>query len=168
MSTSHEGDNGSSSELRERATAAAAPEVRADPADPTSSADSADPADPADPGRRSAAAPPGEPVYLPDFVAALPEQVWYLTASGQEMWCRRPYGFFFSTSEAAVAFAATLGSAFELSPIGVNSKEIISGEAVAALRQLGVHRLFIDPGIDPQSGDVFGRILRLEPAGPLQ
>lgn len=162
MSTSHEGDNGSASDLGERATAAAASEVRTDPADPTSSANAADP------GRRSAAVPPGEPVYLPDFVAALPEQVWYLTASGQEMWCRRPYGFFFSTSEAAVAFAATLGSAFELSPIGVNSKEIISGEAVAALRQLGVHRLFIDPGIDPQSGDVFGRILRLEPAGPLQ
>lgn len=113
-------------------------------------------------------APSGEPVHLPDFVAALPEQIWYLTASGQEMWCRRPYGFFFSTSAAAIAFAATLGSTFELSPIGVNSKELVSREAVEAMRQLGVHRLFIDPRIDPQSGDVFGRILRLEPAGPLQ
>jgi len=113
-------------------------------------------------------APSGEPVHLPDFVAALPEQIWYLTASGQEMWCRRPYGFFFSTSDAAVAFAEALGSAFELSPIGVNSKELVSHEAVEAMRQLGVHRLFIDPRIDPHSGDVFGRILRLEPAGPLQ
>lgn len=113
-------------------------------------------------------APAGEPVHLPDFVAALPEQIWYLTASGQEMWCRRPYGFFFSTSSAATAFATALGSAFELSPIGVNSKELVSAEAVEAMRQLGVHRLFIDPRIDPQSGDVFGRILRLEPAGPLQ
>lgn len=113
-------------------------------------------------------APSGAPVHLPDFVAALPEQIWYLTASGQEMWCRRPYGFFFSTSSAATAFATALGSAFELSPIGVNSKELVSAEAVEAMRQLGVHRLFIDPRIDPQSGDVFGRILRLEPAGPLQ
>ena len=107
--------------------------------------------------------PSTEAVKLPDFVAYLPEQIWYLTSSGQEMWCRRPYGFFFSTSDAAVAFAATLGSAFELTPIGVNSKELVSSEGVDAMRRLGVHRIFIDPRIDPQSGDVFGRILRIEP-----
>ena len=106
---------------------------------------------------------PGEKdLHLPDFVALLPEQIWYLTSTGQEMWCRRPYGFFFSSSDAAVAFAATLGSAFELSPIGVNSKELVSSEGIEAMRRLGVHRLFIDPSIDPTSGDVFGRILRLE------
>lgn len=105
---------------------------------------------------------------LPDFVALLPEQIWYLTSTGQEMWCRRPYGFFFSSSEAAIAFAATLGSSFELSPIGINSKELVSSDGIDAMRRLGVHRLFIDPSIDPESGDVFGRILRLEAPPTLQ
>ncbi len=152
-----------------------APPERAELGELAQSAESAQPAESAAPAVSAGAsqpaygsAPSGEPVHLPDFVAALPEQIWYLTASGQEMWCRRPYGFFFSTSEAASAFARALGSAFELSPIGVNSKELVSREAVEAMRQLGVHRLFIDPRIDSQSGDVFGRILRLEPAGPLQ
>ncbi len=107
--------------------------------------------------------PAGEALKLPDFVAYLPEQIWYLTSSGQEMWCRRPYGFFFSTSELAVAFAATIGSSFDLNPIGVKSKELVSSEGVDAMRRLGVHRIFIDPQIDPQTGDVFGRILRIEP-----
>lgn len=108
------------------------------------------------------------PLQLPDFVALLPEQIWYLTSSGKEMWCRRPYGFFFSSSEAALAFAQTLGSEFTLSPIGVNAKELVSSEGIDAMRRLGVHRLFIDPSIDPQTGDVFGRILRLEAPPTLQ
>ena len=106
--------------------------------------------------------PSTEAVKLPDFVAYLPDQIWYLTSSGQEMWCRRPYGFFFSSSELAVAFAATIGSAFELNPIGVQSKELVSSVGIDAMRRLGVHRIFIDPQTDPASGDVFGRILRIE------
>lgn len=105
---------------------------------------------------------------LPDFVALLPEQIWYLTSTGTEMWCRRPYGFFFSSSEAAVAFAEALGSTFSLSPIGVSSKELVSSDGIDAMRRLGVHRLFIDPSIDPKTGDVFGRILRLEAPPTLQ
>jgi hypothetical protein len=107
--------------------------------------------------------PGKQAVALPDFIALLPDHIWYLTSSGQEMWCRRPYGFFFSTSEAAVAFAAQVGSAFDLTPIGVSSKELVSQQGIDAMRQLGVHRLFIDPRIEPTSGDVFGRILRIEP-----
>lgn len=111
----------------------------------------------------SAAADAADIVQVPDFVSYLAEQVWYLTESGREMWCRRPYGFFFSSSEAAARFAESMGSAFALTPIGIQSKELVSSEGIAGLRRLGVTRLFIDPSIDPQSGDVFGKILRIEP-----
>ena len=102
-------------------------------------------------------------VAPPDFVSFLPERVWYLTQTGQDMWCRRPYGFFFTSSEAAVAFAARVGRAFELSPIGVASKELVSAEGIEALRRLEVTRVFVDPRIDDATGDVFGTILRLAP-----
>lgn len=124
---------------------------------------------PAPPGPPDVAAPEArtdartDAPQLPDFVSYLPDQIWYLTESGHEMWCRRPYGFFFSSSEAASRFAGELGSAFSLMPIGLKSKELISQEAVDAMRRIGVTRLFIDPRIDPQSGDVFGKILRIEP-----
>lgn len=100
---------------------------------------------------------------LPDFVSFLPDRVWYLTASGQDMWCRRPYGFFFTTSDAASAFAEKMGSEHPLSPIGVQSKELVSSEGVAAMRRLAVTRLFVDPNVDPATGEVYGTILRLEP-----
>jgi hypothetical protein len=100
---------------------------------------------------------------LPDFVSYLPERVWYLTQSGRDMWCRRPYGFFFSSSEAAVAFAQAMGTELSLEPIGVASKELISDEGIAAMRRLDVTRIFVDPRIDPGSGDVFGTILRIAP-----
>lgn len=99
---------------------------------------------------------------LPDFVSFLPERVFYLTQSGTEMWCRRPYGFFFTSSEAATAFARAMGTQFELVPIGVGSKELVSSEGIDGVRRLGVTRLFIDPAIDPASGEVYGKILRLE------
>src|SRR5688572_13910041 len=92
----------------------------------------------------------------------LPDVVWYLTQNGRDMWCRVPYGFFFSTHEAAAAFAPKLGTAFELSPVGVPSKALISEEGLAAMRQLNVTRVFVDPEIDPATGDVHGRILRIE------
>jgi hypothetical protein len=78
------------------------------------------------------------------------------------MWCRRPYGFFFSTSEAAATSAAEM-SELELVPIGVSARELVSEEGVAALRRLDVSRVFIDPHRDPTSGDVFGTILRISP-----
>ena len=101
---------------------------------------------------------------IPDFVSYLPERVWYLTHSGQDMWCRRPHGFFFSSSEAAVAFAVAIGSTFELQPIGVASRELVSDEGIDAMRRLNVTRIFVDPRVDPDTGDVFGTILHIAPA----
>ena len=100
---------------------------------------------------------------IPDFVSYLPERVWYLTSNGQDMWCRRPYGFFFTTSEAAERFGVSMGTAFSLAPIGVASKELISSEGIDAFRKLDVTRIFLDPRIDEATGDVFGTILRITP-----
>src|SRR5690349_7675051 len=91
-----------------------------------------------------------------DFVSFLPEVVWYLTQDGKDMWCRRPYAFFFSTNDGALAFARTMGTGFSLQPIGIASKELVSEEGIAALRGLQVTRVFIDPEVDASSGDVFG------------
>ncbi len=100
---------------------------------------------------------------IPDFVSFLPDRVWYLTHNGQDMWCRRPHGFFFTTSQAAVDFAAALGTEFELQPIGVASKELVSAEGIEAMERLALTRLFVDPRFDPATGDVFGTILRIAP-----
>ena len=97
---------------------------------------------------------------LAEFIAALPERLYYLTTTGRDMWCRRPYGFFFTTSEAAAEFARAM-SELKLSPIGVAARELVSEEGIAALRKLEVHRVFIDPRRDEKTGDVFGTILRL-------
>ena len=104
---------------------------------------------------------------IPDFVSYLSDLVWYLTESGRDMWCRRPHGFFFTSSEAAVAFAAAIGTAHDLQPIGVASKELVSEQGIAAMSDLGVTRIFVDPRIDPESGDVFGTILRIARTAPL-
>jgi hypothetical protein len=98
---------------------------------------------------------------MPEPLEVLPEVVWYLTSNGRDMWCRAPYGFFFSTAEGAKSFAR-LQSELELTPIGVQSKQLLSTEAARAMRAQKVSRIFIDPEIDPQSGDVFGTILRIE------
>jgi len=102
-------------------------------------------------------------VKVPDFVSYLPERVWYLTQNGRDMWCRRPYSFFFTSSEAATAFAAAMGTAYALSPIGVASRALVSSESIEALRRMEVTRIFVDPQIEPTSGDVVGTILRLAP-----
>jgi hypothetical protein len=107
--------------------------------------------------------PPTDVARVPDFISYLPEQVWYLTASGKDMWCRRPYGFFFTSSEAATQFASELGTEFELVPIGVKSKELLSSDGIEGMRRQQVTRIFIDPRKDPVSGDVYGKILRIEP-----
>lgn len=97
-----------------------------------------------------------------DFISFLPPIVWYLTAHGTDMWCRRPYGFLFSTREAAEAFVIQVGSEFDLVPIGISSLEVVSDAGLAGLRQLALTRLFLDPQIEADTGDVVGTILRLE------
>jgi hypothetical protein len=98
---------------------------------------------------------------MQDVISYLPDVVWYLTSNGKDMWCRSPYGFFFTTQEAAAAFAKAQ-TALELVPIGIAAKELISDDGLRAMRGLAVTRVFLDPQIDPASGDVFGKILRIE------
>lgn len=98
-----------------------------------------------------------------DFVSYLPDRIWYLTATGQDMWCRRPYTFFFTSPEAAQRFVEELGSSFALTAIGVAALEVVSTEGLAALRQMQVTRVFLDPRHDPATGDVYGPILRIDP-----
>lgn len=96
-----------------------------------------------------------------ELVSFLPPRVWYLTSTGDDMWCRRPYGFWFSSDEAATRFATAMGLG-ELTPIGIDARELIREETLAGLREMDVTRIFLDPEIDASSGDVHGRILRLE------
>ena len=100
---------------------------------------------------------------LPDFVSILSDRIWYLTQSGRDMWCRPPHGFFFTSSEGAIAFAAAIGTELDLAPIAIASKELVSAEGIAAMRDLDVTRIFVDPKLDPATGDVFGTILRIAP-----
>ena len=44
-----------------------------------------------------------EDVTLQGLVELLPPRIWYLTSNGQDMSCRRPYGFLFTTSAHAQA-----------------------------------------------------------------
>ena len=97
------------------------------------------------------------------LVELLPPRIWYLTSNGQDMWCRRPYGFLFSTGQAAEAFAVAMGTDEALFAVGLDAGALISDEMLGGLRNTAVTRLFIDPAIDPESGDVFGKILRLSP-----
>ena len=103
-----------------------------------------------------------EDVTLQGLIELLPPRIWYLTSNGQDMWCRRPYGFLFSTGQAAEAFAAAMGAG-ELFAIGLDAGALISDEVLGGLRGSAVTRLFIDPAIDPENGDVHGKILRLAP-----
>jgi hypothetical protein len=102
-------------------------------------------------------------VSLERLVELLPPRIWYLTSNGQDMWCRRPYGFLFSTGQAAEAFARAMGTGEQLFAIGLDAGALVSDEMLAGLRNTAVTRLFIDPAIDPDSGDVHGQILRLAP-----
>jgi hypothetical protein len=102
-------------------------------------------------------------VTLHALVELLPPRIWYLTSNGQDMWCRRPYGFLFSTGPAAEAFAEAMGNAEQLFAIGLDAGALISDEMLEGLRNTAVTRLFIDPAIDPATGDVHGKILRLAP-----
>jgi hypothetical protein len=103
-----------------------------------------------------------EVTSLGQLVEFLPARIWYLTSNGSDMWCRRPYGFLFSTGEGAESFAKATGNA-ELYAIGMEAGALISDEMLGGLRDSAVTRIFVDPAIDPASGDVYGRILRLAP-----
>jgi hypothetical protein len=104
-----------------------------------------------------------EDVSMQQLVELLPTRIWYLTSNGQDMWCKRPYGFLFSNGQAAEAFAKSMGTGEELFAVGLDAGAFISDEMLAGLRNSAVTRLFIDPSIDPASGDVHGKILRLAP-----
>ena len=104
-----------------------------------------------------------EDVSLRQLVDILPPRIWYLTSNGQDMWCRRPYGFLFSTGEGAQTFANAMGTGEELFAIGLDAGALISDDMLAGLRNSAVTRLFIDPEIDADTGDVHGKILRLSP-----
>jgi hypothetical protein len=104
-----------------------------------------------------------EDLSLHQLVELLPPRIWYLTSNGQDMWCRRPYGFLFSSGQAAEAFAQAMGNDEALFAIGLDAGALISDEVLAGLRNSAVTRLFIDPAVDPDSGDVHGKILRLAP-----
>lgn len=102
-------------------------------------------------------------VTMKQLVEVLPPRIWYLTSNGQDMWCRRPYGFLFSTGPAAETFAKAMGNGEELFAVGLDAGNLLTDQMLTGLRDSAVTRLFIDPAIDPESGDVFGKILRLAP-----
>jgi hypothetical protein len=104
-----------------------------------------------------------EDASLQQLVDLLPPRIWYLTSNGQDMWCRRPYGFLFSTGEAAQTFAKAMGTGEDLFAIGLDAGALISDDMLSGLRNSAVTRLFIDPQIDADTGDVHGKILRLSP-----
>ena len=104
-----------------------------------------------------------EDVSLHQLVDLLPPRIWYLTSNGQDMWCRRPYGFLFSTGEAAQTFAKAMGTDEALFAIGLDAGALISNEMLDGFRNSAVTRLFIDPQFDADTGDVHGKILRLAP-----
>jgi len=105
---------------------------------------------------------PSVDVTMKELVETLPARIWYLTSNGQDMWCRRPYSFLFSEGPAAEAFAKSMGND-ELFAVGLDAGNLLTDEVLGGLRDNAVTRLFIDPAIDPASGDVFGKILRLAP-----
>lgn len=102
-------------------------------------------------------------VTMQQLIDALPPRIWYLTSNGQDMWCRRPYGFLFSTGQAAETFAKAMGTGEELFAVGMDAGALLTDDILEGLRNTAVTRLFIDPAIDATSGDVHGQILRLSP-----
>ena len=102
-------------------------------------------------------------VTMAQLIDLLPPRIWYLTSNGSDMWCRRPYGFLFSTGQDAESFAKAMGTAEHLFAVGIDAGALISDEVLDGLRNSAVTRIFVDPTIDAESGDVYGKILRLAP-----
>ncbi|MBK7074489.1 MAG: hypothetical protein IPH44_19550 [Myxococcales bacterium] len=105
--------------------------------------------------------PDDRAVASSELLTLLPPRVWHLTSTGGDLWCRRPYSFFFSSDTLASDFATAMGLG-ELWPIGLDATVIVSSEFLTALRDKDVTRIFLDPTLDPVTGDVHGPILRLE------
>ena len=99
-----------------------------------------------------------------DFVSYLPEVMYYYTRDGSDLWCRCPYTFFFSSEERASRFLGRMGSEHVLTLLGIERKAMLSPGFLEGLRRLQVTRIFLDPELDEDTGDVSGRILRLEAA----
>ena len=104
-----------------------------------------------------------EDVTLQQLVELLPPRIWYLTSNGSDMWCRRPYGFLFSTGQAAETFAKAMGTGDDLFAVGLDAGNLMTDDVLNGLRHSAVTRIFIDPQFDAESGDVHGKILRLAP-----
>jgi hypothetical protein len=102
-------------------------------------------------------------VTMAQLIDLLPPRIWYLTSNGSDMWCRRPYGFLFSTGQEAESFAQAMGTGEHLFAVGIDAGALISDEVLDGLRNSAVTRIFVDPTIDAASGDVYGKILRLAP-----
>jgi hypothetical protein len=101
------------------------------------------------------------PIDLADLQNHLPERIWYLSGDGSDIYCRRPYSFLFSTGAAASEFAQAFDIE-ELQAIGIDRHELNMQDLMTAFSAMQVTRLFIDPTIDPDTGDVFGTILRFQ------
>ena len=56
-----------------------------------------------------------------------------------------------------------MGTGEQLFAIGLDTGAFVSGAVLDGLRDSSVTRLFVDPAIDAESGDVYGTILRLGP-----
>ena len=72
-------------------------------------------------------------------------------------------GFLFSNGQTAETFAKTMGTGEDLFAIGHDAGALLSDEMLSGLRDSAVTRLFIDPAVDAETGDVHGKILRLSP-----
>ena len=56
-----------------------------------------------------------------------------------------------------------MGTGEELFAVGLDAGNLLTDDVLSGLRNSAVTRLFIDPQIDADSGDVHGKILRLSP-----
>jgi hypothetical protein len=56
-----------------------------------------------------------------------------------------------------------MGTGEDLFAIGLDAGALISDDMLAGFRNSAVTRLFIDPQLDAETGDVHGKILRLSP-----
>src|SRR5689334_14984924 len=79
-----------------------------------------------------------EDVRLQELVSILPPRIWYLTSNGKDMWCRRPYGFLFSTGQAAESFAKAMGTGEDLFAVGLDAGALINDDMLAGLRNSAV------------------------------
>ena len=97
-------------------------------------------------------------VTMEKLVELLPPRIWYLRrtartcgAAGHTVSCSRP-------ARRPRTFAKAMGTGEQLFAVGLDAGALISNEMLDGLRNTAVTRIFVDPAIDPASGDVFGAI----------